>query len=229
MNNSELEALTLELNDPSQLAAYEKPFGAYQTSLIPRILGKFLVLCGNVMYGYKPSYLKFRAIEVIARVPYQSWEAAAYTLLTLFYSNEEKAMQLSKITQFARMAQDNETMHVVVISQLAKREGKRGFLRYTLIPFIFSFLYFVAVYLLYIIKPRYALELNYLFEQHAFEQYGDFLKLHEDELRKKPVGSEYLLWYGRNVLNQYEFFQSVRNDELIHRNRSIREIELNEK
>lgn len=224
--NEELETLNGVLNDPERLAEYKKPYDNYRPSLLPRILGEILVACGNIVYGEIPSYLKFRAVEVIARVPYHSWASAAYTLLTMFYGDEERALKLSTITKFSRFAQDNETMHVVVISCLARREKSGDPIRHTLIPLIFAFFYYWASYILYLVNPRYSLELNYLFESHAFEQYDRFLREHEEELKHKLVQSDFLLWYGRSPKHQYEFFESVRNDELIHRNRSIREIEL---
>ena len=145
--------------------------------------------------------------------------------MTLFYSDEQKAMELTEVIKFARLAQDNETMHVVVVSQLAKHEEHAGVIRHTAIPMLFAFFYFWASYWLYIINPRYSYELNYMFENHAFEQYNEFIETHEEELKKKPVKSEFLDWYGRNPLTQYDFFRSVRNDEIIHRNTSVRKKE----
>jgi hypothetical protein len=116
-------------------------------------------------------------------------------------------------------------MHVVVISELARREGEHSLFRGTMLPILFAFFYFWASYWLYLFSPRASLELNYLFEDHAFSQYQRFLEREEAALRKKPVGSDYLLWYGRSPRSQYEFFRSVRNDEIIHRNASMHEIE----
>lgn len=221
------EDLVESLRSEETLEEYRRPFDAFQPSLLPRLLGGFLVLCGNIVYGNGPSYLKFRAVEVIARVPYHSWTSAAFTLLTLCYSDERRALRLSTISQFSRFASDNETMHVVVISALARKEHKAGYIRHTLIPMCFAFFYFWMSYILYLISPRSSLETNYLFESHAFEQYSQFLKENEASLKMKPIESEFLAWYGRHPRSQYEFFQSVRADELIHRNRSIREIEMN--
>lgn len=223
------EALNKELCDETQRSLYKEPYDTQKVGILPRLLGSFLVFAGNVVYGKKPSYLKFRAVEVIARVPYHSWESAAYTLLTLFYTRESRALALSRISMFARLAQDNETMHVVVISKLAQEEQRAGFIRHTAIPVVFAFFYFWASYTLYLIRSRWSLELNYLFEQHAYDQYSEFLELYGDELKKKTVSSDFLIWYGRDPQNQYEFFESVRNDELVHRNRSIREIEMHAK
>lgn len=224
--NQEFELLCAQLNDPKVLEDYKHCDDNYRPALVPRMLGKLLVTAGNIVYGYKPSYLKFRAVEVIARVPYHSWDSAMFTLQTMFYSNENKAMQLSKIAEFSRVAAENETMHVIVISNITKKEHKRaGILRHTVIPMLFAFFYFWMSYFLYMIKPRYSYELNYLFEQHAFDSYSEFLEIEGESLKKKTVDSEFLRWYGRNPISQYDFFLSVRNDEIIHRNTSIREIE----
>jgi hypothetical protein len=185
------------------------------------VLGNLLVFSGDLVYGKKPSYGKFRAVEVIARIPYQSWELVSYMFLTALYGNEQRAINLTYTSRFGRVAQDNETMHVVVMSQLAKRENQVGFIRHYLIPVIFSFFYFLVSMVLYAVHKKSALELNYMFECHAFEQYSEFIEEHAEELKKKVVDSKFLMFYGRNHLNEYDLLSSIRDDELIHRNRSI--------
>jgi hypothetical protein len=219
----ELESLHHQLEDEEQLRSYKAPYDNYPIALVPRVLGGFLVFCGNLIYGKEPSYLKFRAVEVIARVPYHSWASAAFTLMTMFYTSEKRAMKLSQLKDYAMYASDNETMHVVVISALSRHETRAGILRFTIIPMLFAFLYFWTSYILYVVKPRWSLQTNYLFEQHAFDSYTRFLAVNGEELKKKTIESEYLHWYGRNPRSQYEFFRSVRIDEIIHRNRSIQE------
>lgn len=220
----EYEALVKTLNDPALRAEYARPFDDYRPGFIARFLGNILVTSGNLVYGKHPSYAKFKAVEVIARIPYQSWEVASYTLLTALYSNEKKAMELCKTNAFARMSQDNETMHVVVISQIVCRRHEQGFFRHTLIPLVFAFFYFCATFLLYVFSRKSSLELNYLFECHAYAQYSEFVEREAERLKHTLVTSEFLEFYGRHVHTEYELFESIRNDELIHRNRSIREI-----
>lgn len=219
------EKLVKELCDDTLRAEYSKPFDTYKPGIVPSILGWLLVFAGNTFYGSKPSYLKFKAVEVIARIPYQSWESASYTLLTAFYGNEKHAIRLCRMAAFGRFAQDNETMHVVVISSIVRKMRKNGLFRHTLVPLLFSLFYFWVIYLLYMFSHRAALELNYLFESHAYSQYERFLKENEAELKSRSICSEFLAFYGREARTEYEFFEMVRNDELIHRNRSIREIE----
>jgi ubiquinol oxidase len=222
-DHTEHERLVRELNDPVLRREYARPFDSYHPSFVPSLLGWLLVASGNLVYGARPSYGKFRAIEVVARIPYQSWESAAYTLLSGFFGNEKHAVRLCKTTAFSRFAQDNETMHVVVISHLARTQKNIGWFRHTLLPILFSLFYFWAIYILYLVSHRAALELNYLFESHAYQQYSRFLEENEEELKHKPMMSDFLAFYGREAKSEYEFFEMVRNDELIHRNRSLKE------
>lgn len=219
------ENLVRELLDPALRNDYARPLDGHKVGIVPATLGFFLVTFGTLVYGSKPSYGKFKAIEVIARIPYQSWEVATYTLLTAFYGNEKHAIRLAKTSAFSRMAQDNETMHVVVITAIAKRHKKVGFFRHMLIPLLFAFFYFWSIYLLYMFSHRASLELNYLFESHAYKQYQEFINREGERLKQQPLSSDFLAFYGREARTEYEFFEMVRNDELIHRNRSIREIE----
>lgn len=228
MTNEEYEQLIKRLNDPEFFEQYKKPFDDYKVGIVPKILGKMLVFSGNLVYGRKPTYRKFKAVEVIARIPYQSWEVASYMLLTAMYSNEKKAIELSKVSEFSREAQDNETMHVVVLSQIVKRVHTNNFILHTLIPLLFSFFYFAAVFILYLFSNKAALELNYMFESHAFEQYDRFLKENEEKLRAQKVDSKFLRFYGRDVSNEYDLFRSICNDEIVHRNKSIEKVYENE-
>lgn len=220
------EALVRELNEPGLRAAYAKPLDNYRPGIVPCMLGWLLVTTGNLLYGNKPSYAKFKAVEIIARIPYQSWESATYTLLSALYGDERYAMRLTRMAAFSRFAQDNETMHVVVVSHLLRKHARENLIIHTWIPVIFAFFYFWVIYLIFFFSNRAALELNYLFECHAYEQYSQFLQENEEMLKTSPLTSEFLRFYGRDLRSEYEFFETVRNDELIHRNRSIREIRL---
>ena len=67
-----------------------------------------------------------------------------------------------------------------------------------------------------------------MFEQHAYDQYTEFVNEHAEILRSLPLDSLFLKIYGREATNEYEFFDTVRIDEVIHRNCSlvmVRELE----
>lgn len=219
------EDLVKTLLDPQSLRDYGEASEHYQVHWLPKIMGLSMVMLGNLIYGSAPSYGKFKAIEVVARIPYQSWEVASYMLLTFFYANEQKALALSRTSRFSRSAQDNETMHVIVISTLAKKHKQDSLFLHTLLPLIFSFFYFIASFILYVIHPRYSFQLNYVFECHACEQYQRFVKENEEMLRKETIISDFLAQYGRFPRSEYEFFTSLIADEMIHRNESYKEAE----
>jgi hypothetical protein len=223
-HDPEFESLHASLLDDAVRHTYWERHSTYPYGVVPRVLAQTLFALASLVYGSRPSYLKFRAIEIIARVPYQSWTAVNFTLHTLFFGDEKRALELSRRSSYAEYAQENETMHVVVISQLAEREQRAGLFRRILFPVTFAFFYYWFSFTLYLLKHRWSYELNALFEQHAYEQYDAFLKENESVLRSKTVESAFLTWYGRHPKNQYEFFEAVRNDELIHKNTSLEAI-----
>lgn len=218
------EELLHKLRDDNFRKEYEERCNEYKVGFVPKVLGSILVASGNLVYGKKPSYEKFKAVEVIARIPYQAWEWVSYAFLTAMYSDERRAIKLTHTSRFGRFAQDNETMHVVVMSQITKREGKQGIFRHYLIPLLFSSFYYIVSAILYTVHRKSALEVNYLFESHAYEQYGEFIETQGEEMKQKQVESEFLRFYGRECANEYELFCSIRDDELIHRNQSIERI-----
>lgn len=222
LTHHEIEQLNEKLNSPAEFDAMNAEYGDFQPRRISRVLGAMIVGTGNILYGHQPSYLKFRAIEVAARVPYFSWESASYTLQTFLYTRPTRALELARTAGYARLAHDNETMHVVVISELACQEARAGVIRHYIFPLLFALPYFWISYVLALVRPAISQEINYIFESHAVKQYQEFLDTNEAALRGKRVSSEFLSAYGRSPANQYEFFRSLRNDELIHRNHSAR-------
>ena len=219
------EELVSVLSDADAQKEYAEAGNDYQVHWLPAFVGGSMVTLGNLLYGKEPDYGKFKALEVIARIPYQSWEVASYMLLTFCYAHEQKALELSRTSRFSRAAQDNETMHVIVMSALAKKYNQDSFLRHTVIPLLFSLCYFAASIILYLIRPKYSFQLNYVFECHAFIQYQRFVDVNQEELEKKAILSDFLAEYGRFPKSEYEFFTSVIADELIHRNESQKEAE----
>ena len=184
-------------------------------------IGKALFVFMDIMYGKKPSLGKFRVLEVVARIPYQSWEVTHYFLTTHLYMNERRVIDLFRDSEFARSAQDNETMHVVVITQMCKSEKTgTGILRFYITPLLIAYLYAIFCLLFYFFTPRKAYELNYIFEDHAREQYTIFLANNE-QFKEKPLRSKFLEVYSRANANYHDFFAGVRDDEINHRDRSL--------
>lgn len=216
--NATHEQRVLELKDDAKRQAEFERFSSYQTSAIPLVLAKMLFATADLVYGKAPSYQKFYVIELIARVPYQSWEMWSYVFQTLVFANETRSIKLAELQRFSRLASDNETMHVVVIGTVL---NKRPSLMNLIFSFSLSLGYFCTCFWLHAIKPAWAYELNFLFETHAYQAYDTFLKEHEAELKLKPIKSKFLNFYGRQTATEYEFIELVRNDELLHRNASL--------
>jgi hypothetical protein len=214
------EAEAVALLDPTARAALAARVSTHRYTLLPRLLARHLVFVGNLLYGRSPSLAKFYAVEIIARIPYASWELLSYIAQTRVFQDEERAIRLGKHSRFTRVAHDNETMHVVVIRSLLSARAC-GVLRGTLLPLAISAGYFLACLLLHTVRPRWAYELNALFEAHAYAQYSEFLTTHEQELKNQPLQSRFLHFYGREVATYWDFFALVRNDELLHQVHSL--------
>ena len=191
------------------------------SAFVTVLMGPLFVMM-DVLYGKQPTLGKFRVLEVIARIPYQSWEILNYFIATHFYTDEERAIQLFQDSHYPRYAQDNETMHVVVVTQLCiKEKVGTGFFRFHVIPILMAYGYSVFCTLFYFFTPRKSYELNYVFEDHARKQYQIYLDLNPG-LREKRLESKFLAVYGRgDVDNYYDFFAGVRDDEIEHRDNSL--------
>lgn len=225
MDKKSHEKLLKTLETKQKLFEYKKKYDNYKTGFVPRLISKVLFGSVDLFYGKIPTIQKFKVIEVVARVPYETWEFVNYFLITSFFNNEKKAIRYSKTADFGKMAQDNETMHVVVISKICKDEKKGNLFSHTLVPIILAYFYFIISTILYLFSKKASYELNYLFENHAYSQYDEYINKNSEKLKNKNINSEYLKFYGRKVNNQLELFISIRNDEIIHRNRSIENIE----
>ena len=93
-------------------------------------------------------------------------------------------------------------------------------MRFYITPLLIAYLYAVFCLLFYFFTPRKAYELNYIFEDHAQEQYGIFIADNK-QFKTKPLQSKFLEVYGRANANYYDFFIGVRDDEINHRYRSL--------
>lgn len=224
MTSQEHEQLLKELQDGEKLKAYKEAYDGLKTAPLPRFFAKVLFGFIDVLYGKKASLLKFKVLEVVARVPYQTWEFVSYLATTNFYNNEKRAVQYASVADFGKFAQDNETMHVVVISKICRDERVGNWFMHTLIPILMAYFYMIISTILYALERKHSYELNYMFEDHAYNQYTEFLNENAEDLKQKTVDSQFLDYYGRQVSNQYDFFVSVKNDEIIHRNDSAIEM-----
>ena len=130
----------------------------------------------DLLYGRQRTLLKFKMLELIARVPYQSWEQVAYVAVTHVYRYAGFARRVYERIAESRVQQDNEQWHLVILEELVARvrtarihaEVLLGAAshRVRLLP---------AAWLLYVIRPAWSYRLNADFEDHAEHEYMEFV------------------------------------------------------
>ena len=174
----------------------------------------------DLVYGRKRSLRKFLVLELIARVPYQSWEQVAYIAITHVARRPGMARRIYDRVAEARAQQDNEQWHLLILEDLLQRERARlGLLRYQLLPQVIAFAYYQFSVLLYVIRPDWSYRLNADFEDHAEHEYAEFVAEHP-ELDDTPFESPFREEYG-SFESLADMFRQVGYDERVHKEESI--------
>lgn len=188
------------------------------------LLARILFLGMDVFYGRKRTLSKFKVLEVIARVPYQSWENVAYIAMTHTYGEPNFARRIFDFVSEARELQDNEQWHLLILEEMIQQQGlKEGFLHYRLLPQFIAFFYYHISWLLYVIRPRLSYQLNAQFEDHAEHEYMEFVR-ENPELEETPFASVFEKDYG-SFTSQADLFRRIGLDEQIHKEESLARIE----
>jgi hypothetical protein len=188
------------------------------------LLARILFLGMDLFYGRKRTLSKFKVLEVIARVPYQSWEHVAYVAMTHKYSEPDFARRIFDFVSESRQQQDNEQWHLLILQEMTHRLGQReGFLRYRLLPQFIAFLYYHISWLLYVIKPGLSYKLNAHFEDHAEHEYMEFVQ-ENPQLEKLPFRSAFKKDYGP-FASEADLFRRIGLDEREHKVESLARME----
>ena len=106
------EALRIE--QQQTLASKRRRYG-----LPARVLFKLM----DVVYGRERSLEKFKVLEIVARVPYQSWEVVSYIAITQMYPDKAFAEEMFDRIKLARAAPDNEQYHLLILEDLLHQRG----------------------------------------------------------------------------------------------------------
>jgi ubiquinol oxidase len=77
----------------------------------------------DVIYGRKRTLSKFKVLELIARVPYQTWEQVAYVAVTHTHRHTDLARRIHERILDARGQQDNELLHLLILEERIARSG----------------------------------------------------------------------------------------------------------
>ncbi len=184
------------------------------------LLASALFVALDLFYGRKRTLSKFKVLEVIARVPYQSWEHVAYIAMTHKYGDPHFARRIFDFVSEARHQQDNEQWHLLILEEMTHRQGlKEGFLRFRLLPQLLAFFYYHVSWLLYVIRPGLSYQLNAHFEDHAEHEYMEFVR-ENPELEETPFESDFEKEYG-SFTSQADLFRRIALDEREHKEQSL--------
>jgi hypothetical protein len=181
---------------------------------------RLLIKGMDPLYGRSGSFAKYQVLELIARVPYQSWERIAYLAIGRVYRDAGLARRIHERLEESRGQQDNEEWHLLIMSELAAREGTgHGLLRYRLLPQLVATVYYLLSWLLFLIVPAASYRLNSDFEDHAEHEYMAFVAAHP-ELETRPWDCPGAAGYGR-FASIADLIRQIGCDERHHKDESL--------
>lgn len=182
-------------------------------SLAARVLFRLM----DVLYGEPRTLLKFRVLELIARVPYQAWEHVAYVALTHTARHRRLARRVFDRVRGARFEQDNEQWHLLILEELTGEESE-GWIRGRAVPQVIAFAYYHLSWLLYVVNPSWSHRLNADFEDHAEHEYALLVQEHP-EWESTPYVGDFAEEFGR-FESLADVFRQIGYDERLHKEES---------
>ena len=210
-------------NDPSSLRAEQE-----RTLNSPRrkygFFASLLFITMDLFYGKRRSLSKFKVLEVIARVPYQSWEHVAYIAMTHTYSAPHFARRIFEFVKESRAKKDNEQWHLLILEEMVQnRNIKENFFLCRILPQFIAFFYYHLSWLLYVIKPAWSYALNADFEDHAEHEYMEFVR-ENPHFEMEPFESDFKEDYG-SFRHLADLFRRIGLDERMHKDESLNRIQ----
>jgi hypothetical protein len=163
----------------------------------------------DLLYGRERSLEKFKVLEIVARVPYQSWEVVSYIAITQMYPDKAFAQEMFARVKLARDAQDNEQYHLLILEDLLHQRGREAsWFKRRLLPQVLAVPYYYATWLMTALRPRWAFRLNADFEDHAEHEYALFVREHP-EFDTTPVAGNFLREYAESAEGEPRGFESL--------------------
>lgn len=183
------------------------------------IAGRILFVLLDLLYGKPRTLSKFKVLELVARVPYQTWEQVAYIAATHMHSRTGMARRIHDWVAQAREQQDNELWHLLIIEELITRSGKsQPQIKFFWLPQVIAFVYYQLSLLLFVIHPEWSYRLNADFEDHAEHEYMTMVA-ENPAWEKTPFESAFADDYGR-FASLADLFRQIGHDERVHKEES---------
>jgi ubiquinol oxidase len=197
------------------LAAPRRRYGAGARLL-------FAVL--DLVYGKRRTLSKFKVLELVARVPYQSWEQVAYIAITHRAKRPDFARRVFDRVTESRAQQDNEQWHLLILEELISAQGtEEGWARFTAFPQALAFAYYQLSWALYVIHPSWSYQLNADFEDHAEHEYAHLAE-ENPQWEDQPFQSAFADDYA-HLETVADLFRQISYDERVHKNESLAAME----
>jgi ubiquinol oxidase len=195
-------------------ASIERPRFRYS------LAAKVFFLSMDLIAGKKITLAKAKLIEMLASIPYRSWEIHQYARMTRCYRNQEVVKEAVEIMTWSREAQDNEYWHLTVINEKMKEDGEKDpWYLFSLIPSVMVGVYIVLTRVMALVSIKRAFLFNAEFEDHAEHVYAQFVEQHP-EWAKQPVTNEKVKEYG-DLSSWADVFMRIGLDERDHMNNSF--------
>ena len=177
----------------------------------------------DLLYGRRRTLEKFLVLELVARVPYQTWEHAAYLKITRRARDTGLARRIYDRVCRAREQQDNEQWHLFILEDTLEHRGRHlGWLRYRAIPQVIALTYYLVSWLLYLVRPAWSYRLNANFEDHAEHEYALFVAEHP-ELEHEGCSCSVAADYG-HFASFADVLRQISLDERHHKLESLEDL-----
>jgi ubiquinol oxidase len=198
-----------------QTASSKRP--PYRYSLAAKVF--FWLM--DLVTGNKITLPKVKLIEILASIPYRSWETRQYTRMTQRYQDRALVQESREIMMWAREAQDTEYWHLLVVNEKMKEDGVKD--PWYLVPPVPLFMvgfYAAIMHVMAMTNIRRAFLFNAEFEDHAEHVYAQFVEEHL-EWEQQPVNNEQMKEHG-GLPTWADVFRRIGLDERDHMNMSFR-------
>ncbi len=197
-----------------QKASNERP--PYKYSLAAKVFFSSM----DLITGNKITLPKVKLIEILASIPYRSWETREYARMTRRYGDQALVHEARKIMMWARDAQDSEFWHLLVVNEKMKEDGIRDpWYLIPPLPGLMVVFYAVLMRVTALTSIRRAFLFNAEFEDHAEHVYAQFVEEHP-EWEQQPVNNEQVKEHGE-LPTWADVFRRIGLDERDHMNASF--------
>jgi ubiquinol oxidase len=184
------------------------------------LLARILFTTLDTLYGKERTLSKFKVLELVARVPYQTWEQVAYIAITHMHSRRALARRIYDRVRESREQQDNEQWHLLILEERIANSGKReNRIYYFWIPQAIALVYYHISWLLFVLRPDWSYRLNADFEDHAEHEYM-YLVTEHPAWETTPFDSDFAADYG-SFESVADLFRQIGHDEWFHKEESI--------